>query len=82
MANLNVIELHAQPLATPIPRSVHSFVIGAFIIAVTAAAGGALVILGLLLTVLAAPFAPVAIAWVLARQRKLDRAWTLRPAGT
>lgn len=85
MADLNAIELQAQPLADPIPRGIQSFVIRAFITAMTTAAGAVFVIFALLGAVLAAaPLAPIAIAWVLLRQRKLerDRAWTLRPAGT
>jgi hypothetical protein len=81
MADLNAIELQAQPLAAPIPHSVSSFVIRAFITAMTAAAGAAFVVLALLAFVLSAPLAPIAIAWVLLRQRTL-RGWALRPAGT
>jgi hypothetical protein len=82
MANLNAIELPAHPLATPIPHSHTSYVTMAFITAMTAAAGAAFVLFALLALVLAAPLAPIAVAWVLLRQRKLDRTWTLRPAGT
>lgn len=84
MADFNAIELQAQPLAAPIPRGIQSFVIRAFITAMTTAAGAAFVTVALLVAVLAAPLAPIAIAWVLLRQRRLDRvqAFALRPAGT
>jgi len=82
MANLNVIELQAQPLAAPIPGGLPSFAVRALAAAMTAALGGALALFGLLLAVLAVPLAPIAVVWVLARQQQADRPLTLRPAGT